>query len=144
MSDDKDTWATILEETHAAVRRYASIELDSLARRAIHALQRLPASGIFGGYRFKSVWDEYCHEVQHGPTPTLEWAWDQTIRPMISYPFSRLPAHIALLISVGADYELTQFDDMVVCIQPDVVFEAVKDRLVSKAINRKMDRFYDI
>ena len=65
--------------------------IQALTRKVIHGLQRMPASGIFGDdYRFRSVWDEYCREVQEGPHPMLEAAFDQTVDPMITWQIDRL------------------------------------------------------
>jgi len=141
MNRERDRWQVYLDETHEAVCAYASAELDALARRAITSLQRMPASGIFDEYPFKTIWDEYCHEVQQGPNEMLEWAWDETIRATIYHPINTLPRHVATLISIGADYELTNCDDELVAIHPDLIFQAVKERVDRQAVRRNMDRF---
>jgi hypothetical protein len=45
---------------------YARAEFEALTRRVIYRLQRSKASGIFGDYGYKTLWGEYCHEVQKG------------------------------------------------------------------------------
>jgi hypothetical protein len=41
----------------------------ALARKAVHQMQRIDASGIFGDdYRHKTLWNEFCHVIQTGPT----------------------------------------------------------------------------
>jgi hypothetical protein len=60
-----ENWYTTLENTHEAVLVYAQIEFEGLSRRVIHRLQRINAAGIYGDdYAYKSLWDEWCHEVQ--------------------------------------------------------------------------------
>lgn len=56
-----------------AVHSHARVEIRSLARRAKYRLQRLEATDIYGGdYKFKSLWDEFCHEAQEGNTKSSE------------------------------------------------------------------------
>ena len=143
MSEADDAWRVLLQDTHEAVLKYASAELDALARKAVFGLQRLPASGIYGDeYRFKSVWDEYCHDVHHGPSPFLERTWEQTIGSFIDHAVNLLPRHVSLLVSIGADYERSSFENMTVCFKPDTIRDAVKDRIDRTANDRKMGRFY--
>ena len=141
MNKANDLWQTYLDDTFEAVCKYASLELDALARRTLLALQKMPASEIFGDYPFETIWDEYCHEVQQGPTPMVGWALDETMRSAISSPFRLLPKHVGMLIYIGADYELNNCDDMIVGINEGSVVEAVKSRLDSQAGRRNMNDF---
>ena len=57
---------------------------QDIARQAVHRMQRIDASGIFGDdYRHKTLWDEFCHEVQTGPTMLVANAMDLTVRPIV-------------------------------------------------------------
>lgn len=113
-----------------------------MARRVVSALQKVPATYIYGDdYGFKSVWDEYCHEVQNGPSLGLEWAWDETIGPYISHQIGLLPAHARLPISIGAEYERADFDNMFACYNPGLIHDSTRDNLDKMAAARKMDRF---
>ena len=67
-----------------AAWRYAGERAEAMARQVVHRLQRTPASGIFGDdFRYRTLWDEYCHERQQGPHPGLEYAWNATIGPYV-------------------------------------------------------------
>jgi hypothetical protein len=140
-NDLDEAWVRILEETHLAVCRFASVELDKLTRRVVHMMQRMPASGTYGDYPFKSIWDEYCHEQQNGPTEQLEYAWDQIIRPAISWPIGLLPDEVATLISIGVDREPRGVKNRPVSIDTDLIFHSVKHRLDRQAMDRSLDRF---
>jgi hypothetical protein len=63
--------------THRAVREFSRVAFAALARKVIRRLQLIPASGIFDADRpHKSLWDEYCHEVQNGPHDMVDRPWD--------------------------------------------------------------------
>jgi hypothetical protein len=52
----------------SAVLEFATAAYETLARRVIFRLQRIEASSVYGNdYQHKTLWDEYCHEVQDGP-----------------------------------------------------------------------------
>ena len=89
--------------THAAVLEFSSASYLSLARKVIFRLQRIDASGIYGDdYRHKTLWDEYCHEIQEGPYDLLENVWDVTIDPIVVEVVKAIPREEALLLTIGA------------------------------------------
>lgn len=60
------------------------------ARRLVHRLQRISASGIYGkDYRYRSVWDEFCHEQQNGPYFD-EDVWDEALEGLLQAEVERL------------------------------------------------------
>ena len=127
MSDDLDSalWK--------AAWLFSDTRIQALARKVIHGLQRMPASGIFGDdYRFKSVWDEYCREVQEGPHPMLEAAFDQTVDPMIVWHIDQLDHSECQLLEIaladGAD-------------DPGNIPMAVRKSLQGIAIDRDLSKF---
>lgn len=72
-------------EAGEALRRFCRFELAHLGRRLEYQLKQRPAEGHYGddlGYR--TMWDEYCHEVQWGPTEGLGDAWDDLLNPLAS------------------------------------------------------------
>lgn len=71
-------------ELWRAAWRYSSNRAEALARKAVHAMQRFPASGIFGDREHRTLWDEFCHECQYGPHELLELAWAHTIEGYVS------------------------------------------------------------
>lgn len=104
--------------------RFAHCELTLAARRVIHRLRRMKASGIYGeclGHR--NCWDEFRFELENGPTCALEWAWNGTVEPLISDVVDRLPAHIAIFLS----WHLASFEEE----EPD---EAIRADLLSAGI----------
>ena len=108
-----ENWDAVLENTHKAVRAYARIELEGLTRRVIYRLQRIAASGIYGDdYAYKSLWDEWCHEVLEGSHDLLDDAWTQTLCPILDDVIDRLPRHAAVLLSVFAACELDEDNDL--------------------------------
>ena len=140
MSKDED-WHSVLEGTHAAVRAFARIEIEALTRKVIHSLQRLRSSGIFGDdYLYKSLWDEYCHEVQDGPHAMLEGASNLNIDPFLDHVVEQVPHHVGVLLTIYAAWELDEHDDanLVGPVWPDVIKRLVRDSLAKKAGMRSL------
>jgi hypothetical protein len=99
-------WIDVLEQTHDAVLAFARAEWPSLVRKAVHHLQRRAATGLYGDYyRYKTLWDEFCHEVQNGPTPLLDGAWDRTVDEILVSILDALPQHVAALLTIDAIME---------------------------------------
>ena len=129
MSDDLDSalWK--------AAWRFSDARIHALARKVIHAMQRMPASGVFGGdYRFKSVWDEYCREVQEGPHPMLEVAFDRTIDPMIVWHIEQLNQSERQLLEIALADGAKEWGDIGVAIRKSLQGIAI-DRELSKFAN---------
>ncbi len=133
--------STVLESIYKEVRAYARIELRALARKVIHRLQRIKASAIFGDdYIYKTLWDEYCHEVQQGPHDMLEYAWGLTIPPFLDDVIERIPSHAAVLLSIFAAWELCEDEARIVgSIWPDGIQRVLQSRLVEQAAKRSLD-----
>lgn len=126
MSDDLDSapWK--------AAWRFSDARIQALARKVIHAMQRMPASGIFGDdYRFKSVWDEYCREVQEGPHPMLEAAFYQTVDPMIAWQVDRLEQSERQLLEIALAEDAEEWGDILMAVRKSLQGIAI-DRDLSK------------
>lgn len=79
MSDAYD----LPEATQTAVFNLAEEVKQRAARRLIHRLQQISASGIYGDdYRYRSLRDEFCHEQQNGPSFD-EDVWDETLEGLL-------------------------------------------------------------
>lgn len=107
VTKDKGEIDAMLE---TSLREFFKAEIDRLVRSVVYRLQRTKASGIYGddmGHR--SLWDEYCHEVQHGPHAQLHHAWTVTLNPIIEDRIDKSPHHIVVLLSIHA----RRFDDSV-------------------------------
>ena len=132
----------VCEATQAAVRKYARTEIQALTRKVIFRLQRISASSIFGDeYAYKSLWDEYCHEVQQGPHDELSYAWDQTLEPIIKEIVDRVPKHSAVLLSQFYALDLDEEDNNLAgAIWPDGLRLVLHRRLSEQAGLRNLER----
>ena len=129
MSDDLDSalWK--------AAWRFSDTRIQALARKVIHAMQRMPTSGIFGDdYRFKTVWDEYCREVQEGPHPMLEAAFDQTVDPMIAWQVHQLDPAERQLLEIAVAESPEEWGDIAMAVRKSLRGIAI-DRDLSKFAN---------
>lgn len=86
MSDSYD----LPEAAQTAVFNLAEEVKQRAARRLVHRLQRISASAIYDGdYRYRSLWDEFCHEQQNGPYFD-EAVWDETLEGLLQAEVERL------------------------------------------------------
>lgn len=137
----------LLDCLEKAILSFADERIGSLAGSVQHELQKIPASGVWG-MGFKSVWDEYCYEVQEGPTPQLRGAFEATVDPMLDYALSRLPDTEAVLISFAADASDPSSEprDWIggdPTIAPDIMRRLLRESLDSLAIDRDLGRFLE-
>ncbi|MEE4201717.1 hypothetical protein [Erythrobacter sp.] len=118
-----------------AAWRFSDTRIQALARKVIHAMQRMPASGIFGDdYRFKTVWDEYCREAQEGPHPMLEAAFDQTVDPMIAWHIEQLNHSERQLLEIALAEGAEEWGDIAMAVRRSLQGIAI-DRDLSKFLN---------
>ena len=132
----------IMEKTQHAVYDYARAEVRSLARRAIYRLQRIKASGIYGGeYKFKSLWDEYCHEVQNGPYEPLEGAWEDVLSKTVKEIIDSIPRETAMLLTILAIYDLDEDDgsELIGSVWNEGISQLLERRLAGEAGFRCLD-----
>jgi hypothetical protein len=137
-SDDWDGW---LESVHDAARRFADIEYDALTRRAIYRLQRHEASRIYGDdYIYKSLWDEYCHEIQEGPHDLLDEAWAMTLNAILDDLITLVPAHVAALLYAyqGSEEQVSANLLRDGGYDPELIRDVLVDRLRSIAGGRNL------
>jgi hypothetical protein len=134
-----------LQPVWSAVLGYGDERFSALARKVRHSLQRMPASGIYGDeYGYRTLWDEYCHEIQLGPHTQLEWAWDSVIDPAILDIVEKMPVQERRLLSLAAyeregepDVDTDEFPGRV-----DTLCDAVVRKLKELASDRNMNRFW--
>ena len=118
-----------------AAWRFSDTRIQALTRKVIHGLQRMPASGIFGDdYRFKSVWDEYCREVQEGPHSMLEAAFDQTVDPMIAWQVDQLDHSERQLLETALAEGAEEWGDIATAVRKSLQGIAI-DRDLSEFVN---------
>ena len=142
MSSSPDDGYAEMGEVCAVVRVYCDETFKRMARRIVAQMQRVRASGIYGDdYRHKTLWDEYCHEVQEGPYEPIETAWDQTMRGFIDALVEELPRHEATILTIGAVWELEQDESLLGSVCADSISEQLKCVLDGVASARDMSRF---
>lgn len=137
-----DDWYEYLDDIHRAVLKYGEVEFESLVRSAIYRLQRISASGIYGDdFTHKSLWDEWCHEVQEGPHELLEWAWDSTLGPILEGAMDRIPQQARVLILRYAQWELSlnSGQDLRNLSDTESMLQLLRERISSAASIRSID-----
>ena len=139
---ENDAWHIVLEKTHEAVRAYARAEVERLARRVNHWLQRIEASGIYGDdYAYKSLWDEWCHELQEGPHDQLDSAWQLPLLPILDDVIDRVPRHAAVLLSAYAAWQLEEDNDptLIGSLWTEGIRQVLRVQLEREAGERRLD-----
>lgn len=135
-------WLCKIEKTQDAVRDYARAKIRSLARRAIYRLQRLEASDIYGSdYKFKSLWDEYCHEVQDGPYDLLTGAWDDVLSKTLKVIIDGVPREAAVFLTILAVGDLDEDEgaDLIGSVWAEGIARLLHEQLADEAGSRGLD-----
>lgn len=135
MSDAYD----LPEAAQTAVFNLAEEVKQRAARRLVHRLQRISASGIYGGdYRHRSLWDEFCHEQQNGPYFD-EDVWDETLEGLLQAEVERLTPGEFEIVWLAS---LPEVEDLKTAprVQADVRRE-LRAALAAFASTRDLERF---
>jgi hypothetical protein len=130
--------------THKAIRNYSKTRFGELARDASVQLEQIEATGIFGDdYKHRTLWDEYCHEIQKGPHGPLKFAFDTTVVPIVQAIVEAIDNSEAVLLSIGARWHLDedQATDREVVATPDQIRRNLEDAIETLAIYRDMSEF---
>lgn len=127
-----------------AVVRFCSDRNNALARKIIARLQRIKATRIYGDdYPYRTLWDEYCHEKQHGPIDELEQKWRLTIAPIIQQVVEELPESEGVLLTIAAAVDFDGDDS--IATSGAVYFDHIRRTVISAldriAMDRDMSRF---
>ena len=146
MSDDPDVDDCWRCPTLVAVSRFADESYTALARRGIHQLQSISATGIYGtDYGHRTVWDEFCHEVQNGPYELLEDAWQGTLDPILDGLVGGIATHEAVLLTIAAAWELEDgdpyFGTKEIPVAPNLIRQMLDRALASQADERDLEQF---
>ncbi len=142
MSAEAETGECWLCPTHRAVRKFADAANASLARKVVFRLQRMKASGIYGDdFLHKTLWDEYCHEVQNGPVRQLEWAWDLTIDQILGPVAENVPPYEGALLTIAALWDLHAELPEDVTFDPDLIGRNLRRAVAEIAGKRDLARF---
>jgi hypothetical protein len=125
-----------------AVWRYGWERFAVLARKVVYRLQRLDASGIYGDdYQHKTLWDEFCHEVQYGPhDDQIVGAWAMTSRPFLEAVITPLSEHEKMVLFLATN-EADEFDEDArePIVSDDALFGGVLSELRSLAGKRNLE-----
>lgn len=109
------------------------------ARRIVHRLQRISATGIYGDdYSFRSLWDEFCHDQQNGPDFDQD-VWDDTLDALLRAELERLTRgefEVVWLASLPDVADLKTAPR----VQSDVLSE-IRGALQGVAATRNLERF---
>jgi hypothetical protein len=100
-----------------AICLFAGERFERLAQDIAGALQRHPATGIYGddaededGRPLKTLWDEFRYEVQFGPhDDVVDSAWNSTLRPFYEGTISTLSVGERRLLFLATEHGL-EFD----------------------------------
>ena len=144
----------ILRASQKAVMRFAAVRFGQLASRVIWRLRRIPATGIFSDdFACRTLWDEYCVEVQEGPfdgpevfgLPDVSSAFGMTIDPFLQAEIEALPKHEAVLLTLRAidEWDDEQLMRSAGSIREDAMIEMLRDTLRREASDVDLSKFRD-
>jgi hypothetical protein len=130
--------------THKAVRNYSQIRFAALAREAAGQLEQMEATGLYGGYfKHRTLWDEYCHEVQTREDGSREIPCRASFGSAMFAVIETISGSEAELLNIGAKWHVDEGQNdsanMVGIIDP--VLCNLQDALETLAIRRDMTEF---
>jgi hypothetical protein len=145
MSEEANATDCLSCSTHRAVLDFTTLAYAVLARKVVFRLQRIGASNIFGDdYHHKTVWDEYCYEVQNGPS-LFNDELDSILGPILDSVMKRVPPQEAALLTIGAVWDLIEHGTEWVGTNPVIAPELIHQNLASVVAKlagaRDMSRF---
>jgi hypothetical protein len=107
-----------------AAQRFADARFAALAAIIVDRMKDMPPTKIYGDVRnFRSLWDEYCFEIQAGPfdNPSQEMLggpidlmtsmWDPTVDTWIAGDVEAMPKAEVLLLRVVAEHQSDELDE---------------------------------
>tara|TARA_R110002126_G_scaffold86474_19_gene208813 strand:- start:4843 stop:5667 length:825 start_codon:yes stop_codon:yes gene_type:complete len=84
------------------VLRYSNHRLARLAGEVANRMRSLDPVGLHEDFSPRDLWDEYCYEVQEGPTdPQITWGWGYHIRGEVLAVIEALDSEEAVLLSLA-------------------------------------------
>lgn len=83
-----------------------------------------PAAGAYGIDAHRTAWDEYRYEVEAGPTPQLDSAWEFDLHQIINPHIGDLAPADATLCSVAMSF-MMDGDEAGLMEEPGVYKEAI-------------------
>lgn len=123
-----------------SVETWADGQCLAVAKTIRGQLQDMPPSGLFDRVDLRSVWDEYCLQVQYGPA-SLEHAWAATIDPLVNRQVDELPRREASLLTLWQRWVTDDLSEDVdpTCYNSDMIRAAVVRRLDQLAAEPALD-----
>jgi hypothetical protein len=123
----------------AVLGPWQKVRLQQLARKAIHRLSRIGASGVFGGYSYDSVWGEYSHHIQNGEFSGFSDLLEDMAADACAAVAEAVPEH-----------EMHLFDQLALALGEvdgmsgyEYLVQELKDLVSTKASIRDLDRYSD-
>ncbi|MFC3124344.1 hypothetical protein ACFOD4_04660 [Pseudoroseomonas globiformis] len=143
-SGESDVGAFISRYTDKVISRFAEQRYDRLIRKAIHAMQRVPAAAFTDDREHRSLWDDYCHLQQNAPDRgPSRLAWEVTVGTILDGIVAAIPVEDAALLSLPALWNLDD-DDLLsetgIRIMPNAIREVLEARLLDRAKSRDISR----
>ncbi len=133
-SDPDGSFDEFLFASQRAIRAYSRQKYAQLAKLVRYDLRKFPQSGIFDDDHHRHLWDEYCLQVQTGPSQ-LEEAWEQTIQPHITHRMRSLPHSVAVLLTISEAHDTCDYE----CQDGETVQEEQISRGIWNALVRLAD-----
>jgi hypothetical protein len=126
---------------HGAIVAWSDEQFDAMARRAIHGMQRRDAVGEFENeFRFRSLWDEYCHVVKEG---LYRPSWHAACGAFCFGVVEECDAKTLWLLTIAAiEAECEEWSaHSAEGTWPSLVADVVIQRVNDVSHDRKLDRF---
>jgi hypothetical protein len=129
-----------------ALRALADARYSKLTDKLVWQMRRIPANGLYEARKHNTLWDEYCHHVQHGPHGISQSAWEQSVGALAFALAEELPPEEARILTISALWHFDEEDSATfgkdgVSICRSSISRRLESLLSDRAGSRDMSRF---
>jgi len=130
--------------THKVIRNYSKTRFGELAHAASTLLEQIQATNISGDdFQHRSLWDEFCRDVQNGERASGQIAFDASVHSILNSIVETIGNAEAVLLTIGARWHLGEEQDEAgdIVAVPDLIRRNLYDAIETLAILRDMSEF---
>ena len=137
-----------------ALLEFGEMRFSQLARKVVHRFRRMPATEIYGDWKYRNLWDQYCYDLQFGPHEDedvddgyLDFppSWERAFDPVLERLVSEIPVSEKKILIFATERYFLAFDDEEsdAYFDDDAIILEVKSRLAKAAGDRDLPDYCD-
>ncbi len=137
-----------------ALLEFGEMRFSQLARKVVYRFRRMPATAIYGSWEYRSLWDQYCYDLQFGPHEDVDIAagyldfppsWERAFGPVLERLVSEVPVSEKKILLFATERYAVAFDEEKsdFYVDDDAIILEIKTRLAEAASDRDLSKYCD-